>query len=68
MGSGVGKVYDEHREYLGLCNAMGEEPVGGLPLASAREWSAHFERLKKEAFCSCGGGRLHTPQCPEYWT
>lgn len=67
MSSGLADIYDEHREYLGLCEAMGEEPVGGLPLASAAVWGEHYERLKKEAFCSCGGGKLHVPHCPKYW-
>lgn len=47
MSSGVGKVYDEHREYLELCEEFGEEPVSGLPLASVTQWDPHYMRLLK---------------------
>lgn len=49
MSSGVGAMYDDHNDYLRLCEAMGEEPVIGLPLASYKEWDAHWTKLKKKA-------------------
>lgn len=46
MSSGVGSMYDDHREYLALCERLGVEPKSGLPLASYKEWSKHWEKLK----------------------
>lgn len=57
MSSGVGKVYDEHREYLALCEEFGEEPVTGLPLASVKDWDPHYMRLLKQRDAKWAGSK-----------